>query len=154
MGILFEIELTSDAGEIHGLAMGHVTIVTDDKCVSSKEANQPMMIFVTLSELLDGMTALTSKGGGRFTLVGTDSSFALSFDCERGWLTLRHQRAIVVKAPWKDVRAAVWDEVQRFLDGHGDRFLRADPTSAAVFDDLIRSKAAFAKALDVERRAP
>jgi hypothetical protein len=141
MSVAFGFELIPDSAEVHGLSMGHMTVLVGDRCVSSKDKNQPMMIFVTLSELLDA--AIRVFRGGRATVTGTDSSFEIGFDCTCDIVTLSDRRSIIGKASRIEVVEAIWTETQRFVSEYWEHFSRVDPTSAAAFDDLSLSMRRF-----------
>jgi hypothetical protein len=145
MSISFQIELVTDQGRIHGLDMGHVTVRIGASSVSSKTLGQPMMLFLSLALLLDGVRRVASRGGV-FRFVGVDCSFELVLKATgKTAIAFEHRKLPLGEASRDEVVAALWSEVQRFVGEHQGRFDRDDSSSIAAFDDLAAAMADFAK---------
>ncbi len=76
----FSVSLIDD--DVHEFDLGDIKVSSDDTVISSSEGNcGTMMIFISLSELLYGISSLLkNRKKSRFEFVGTDSSFRLLFE--------------------------------------------------------------------------
>ena len=61
--------------------LGDIEIEIDGQIISSKnkKPNQSMMVFIAISDLLDGLRGMIVNGKKEFVFVGADSSFILLF---------------------------------------------------------------------------
>ncbi len=93
----FDIFLCPIDNEISGLELGGMSIRIKDKEFSTKKGQKPqlMMIFLALSDLLDGLKNLWIGQYDTFNFVGTDSSFTIMFRRKNNVLYITHDNEIV-----------------------------------------------------------
>ncbi|MFE0099527.1 hypothetical protein [Streptomyces sp. NPDC059009] len=130
-----------------GFALGDMEVVGSAGRVTSKghTPDQSMMIFVALSELLDGLRALVEHRRASFRFVGSDSSFRLDFalDGKDGRITTRGGDGIVDESPAAEVLGAAHRAAHAFLDSHRAQLPTQDPArrdlemSLEEFGDFI-----------------
>lgn len=136
----FHFELISAGPAVHGLAMGHLAIHLGAASVSSRERDQPVMIFLSVTHMLDAVRKLVTRGGSSMVL-GVDSSFEVGMRCDRKKATIvfHHGKSVLGEASDKAIAVSLWQEAERFVSAHRDNFDRRNSTSAAVFDDLFQA---------------
>lgn len=67
-----------DDGEPEGFDMGDIKLSSGDQSIdSSDDSRLRMMIYLSITSLIDGLVKL--KDGKSFEFIGVDSSFALLF---------------------------------------------------------------------------
>lgn len=137
--ISFEYELTSEEPTVHGLDMGHLTVQIGSSRASSKERNQSNMVFLTATMALDALATITERGG-RFTILGIDSSFELDVESTKeSTVVFRCANTLIGEVSSGAAARALWRDTSRFVEAHRDRFVLTDATSAAIFDDLAHA---------------
>ena len=73
-----KIEFYED--EIDGFSLADLTIKIDETVFSTKEnVKYKLMIFIVLTDLLDGLTKLIKNEKKEYMLLGISSSFYLKF---------------------------------------------------------------------------
>ena len=80
-------------GSVHEFDMGDMVINVDQAKLSSKGQvpSQSMMIFIAISDLLDGLRIFLMKKKNNFEFIGADSSFRLLFSRgKKGLIRLNH----------------------------------------------------------------
>lgn len=80
-------------GSVHEFDMGEMIINIDGAEVSSKGKvpSQSMMIFVAITDLMDGLRNFFTKKKSDYEFIGTDSSFRLKFSkVKKGGIRLNH----------------------------------------------------------------
>jgi hypothetical protein len=130
------------AGEpASGFELGDLTVVGNrgEATSAGHRPDQGMMIFVSITQLLDGLRVLLDRGKGAYEFVGVDSSFTLDFTLRRDQLTIKRRRTDLDIAPMAETIAALWTAASEFA---------ADPANAlpegdAVRNDLTAALAAF-----------
>lgn len=78
---------------VHEFDMGDMIINIDGAEFSSegKVPSQSMMIFIAITELLDGLRVFLTKKNNNFEFIGADSSFRLLFSrVNKGEIRLNH----------------------------------------------------------------
>ncbi|MCW8879011.1 MAG: hypothetical protein OQJ89_05470 [Kangiellaceae bacterium] len=90
--INFTVEADVD-GSVHEFDMGDMVINIDGAEVSSKGQvpSQSMMIFIAITDLLDGLRSFLIRKKNGFEFIGSDSSFRLRFTrVKKGRIRLTH----------------------------------------------------------------
>ncbi|MFI9105062.1 hypothetical protein ACIGXA_31600 [Streptomyces fildesensis] len=127
-----------------GFDLGHMEVTGSLGSVSSRghSPDQGMMIYLAVSDLLDGLRALVETGRGGFLFIGSDSSFSLKFSLRKdGQLTtMAAGKAAIDVSDVKTVISAVWTAAKEFADVH----LPLLPRDDAGRQDLEMSLAGFA----------
>jgi hypothetical protein len=137
----FRFSRHADGGPANGFDLGNLTLVGNRDTVTSagRRPDQSMMIYVAISDLLDGIRHLLKSGRGTFRFVGADSSFQLAFTLRRGQLTTRHNGADVDTSPVADLVAALWTAAHDFAVDPANTL----PPDDAAGNDLAASLAKF-----------
>jgi hypothetical protein len=146
----FHFETRGSAGGIHGLDLGHVTLSGPTGTATSKgrTPDQAMMLFPSITDLLDGVARLASaKKSAPFRFVGTDCSFSIVFGREKGdRMSLAAGGEKLGTVPVNELVEALWAGVTDLLRRDGSRFDRtADASSEAAFGDFDAAVARFAR---------
>ncbi|MEU3462438.1 hypothetical protein ABZ721_21190 [Streptomyces sp. NPDC006733] len=126
-----------------GFDLGHMEVEGNLGVYSSRAQvpDQAMMIYVSVSLLLDGLRSLVEAGRGGYTFGGVDSSFSLKFSLTKdGTLTTRAPGTPVDRSDVRTVVAAVWAAAREFAAAR----LPGLPPDDAGRQDLEMSLAAFA----------
>jgi hypothetical protein len=124
-------------GPPHGFELGDTEVIGNRGSVSSAghHPDRGHMIYVSVSDLLDGLRALLDRGHGSWQFVGADSSFILNFTLRRGRMTTRAGQQDIDESPAADVASAVWTAA---------RALAEDPATALPPGDPVRADLAAA----------
>jgi len=79
--MMINFTLNSAGSEISGFELGNIDICIDDVEITSRNKfpSQAMMIFVSITDLLDCIRFLIENKKQRITFNATDSSFSLNF---------------------------------------------------------------------------
>ncbi|MFE0099465.1 hypothetical protein [Streptomyces sp. NPDC059009] len=105
-----------------GFALGDMEVMGGGGRATSRghTPDQSMMIFVALSDLLDGLRTLAVRGSGSFHFVGTDSSFRLDFTLGKGdRITTRDgSRLVDAASPATEVLEAAYRSARPFFERH------------------------------------
>ncbi|MCZ4121139.1 hypothetical protein [Streptomyces sp. H39-S7] len=126
-----------------GFDLGHLEVAGNLGSYSSRghAPDQAMMIYVSLSLLLDGLRSLVEAGRGGYAFGGVDSSFSLKFSLTKdGTLTTQAPGTPVDRSDVRTVVAAAWAAAEGFAAAH----LPGLPPDDAGRQDLEMSLAAFA----------
>ncbi|QXE34197.1 hypothetical protein KQY30_07755 [Streptomyces sp. GMY02] len=143
--IHFKFSLRPDQGDPSGFDLGDV-VVTGEGGMSTSAGQSPdqgMMIYLSVSLLLDQMANLVTSSSGSFEFVGADSSFALAF----------RMRGSVVETSGRDgvVGAADSSEFVEELLRAAEEFAASElgglPESDAVREDFSTSLLQFRRGL-------
>ena len=130
------------------LGRGHMTINSNGKVITSKyvEADQSMMIFLSIGDLLDGVRrCCMDKTAREFNFVGADCSFQLSFlRLGTDQIEIRGSRCNLGKFNVCEVTSAINQGVTSFLKSNAHLVKPGDP----VFNDLEKSVADFEGVLE------
>jgi hypothetical protein len=129
-----------------GFDMGDIQVTGNLGTVSSagRRPSQSMMVYLTLSELLSGMSRFAATKSGYYAFTGIDSSFRLNFTLtQKGVLTITEGRTQVAKTDLATLLVSVRNGVEQFLN-HPDNQLDA---ADAVAGDLRDARRAFEAAL-------
>ena len=102
----------------NGFDLGDVRLDAKDGVATSvgHAPDQGMMIYVALTDLLDGLRRLVTTSGREFEFIGTDSSFRLVFRRGTGGrLKVKHRAATIGDATATDVARAALEGASAFL---------------------------------------
>ena len=81
--------------------------------------DQGMMIYVALTDLLDGLQGLLAKSRREFEFIGTDSSFRLVFRHGKGdRLNVKYRGGTIEEAPATEIASAALASAGEFLSNH------------------------------------
>ncbi|MGW0909380.1 hypothetical protein [Streptomyces sp. NPDC002853] len=105
-----------------------------------------MMIFVAVSELLDGLRALVEHKRKSFRFIGSDSSFLLDFALGKDSLitTRGGGERLVDASPAEDVLAAAFEAAESLLLRHREQL----PAQDVARQDLEMSVGALGEFLE------
>ena len=145
--LVFQIEIDKFEEEIDSYSRGHITLQGRHKTISSKisksNTNQSMMIFISLSELLDGICVLLSVPERKtYDFVGVGCSFEFFIvkkDASNLILTTAKNELIDEITSEKFIEI-IWQEVNIFMLNYGDLL-----ESGSVKSDLTNSIEDFKK---------
>ena len=145
-------EVSRHAGEpATGFDLGDIQVSGDQACISSagQRPNQSMMIYVSLGELLDGLSHFAKARLGSYSFHAIDSSFQLDFILTRAGLMKITGRdgTLVAEVSPATCLASVRAGVDRFLGDPENQL----PPSDAVAGDLRASRQVFDAAVDSAR---
>jgi hypothetical protein len=134
--IRFELERhCSDASPPCGFDLGDMTLVLGDQTHTSRAAPRlAMMIYITLSSLLDGVAELLAGERRSYELIAADSSFSFTLTSAKPAIRVSVGRQVLGHASPKDVAEALLAATRAFLID-ANRLPTGDP----VQDDLAES---------------
>lgn len=143
----------ADAPPPSGFDLGHMTLRGTDGTVSScgRRPDQSMMIYLSLSQLLDGLRQLLERGRGTYSFGAVDSSFTLHFRLAKGGtLVTRSGGAggpLIDRFPAAEAAADLAAAATDFTAGA----LPSLPPDDAGAQDLTGSLAEFTAAFGTDR---
>jgi hypothetical protein len=143
--LVFKIEIAEFEEEIDSYTRGHITLQGRHKTISSKlsNKNQSMMIFISLSELLDGICAVLSIPERKtYDFVGVGCSFeffVVKKDASILILTTA-KNELIDEITHRTFIEIIWQEVKIFMLNYGDLL-----ESGSVKSDLTNSLEDFKK---------
>jgi hypothetical protein len=131
-----------------GFDMGDIEVTGNLGTYSSAgwKPSQSMMVYLSLVELLSGMSRFAETKSGHYAFMGVDSSFRLDFALtQAGVLTIigRPRRAPVANTDLATLLVSVRNGVEHFLSHPDNQLAPAD----AVAGDLRDARRAFEAAL-------
>jgi hypothetical protein len=131
-------------GPPHGFDLGDITVIGARGEVTSAghQPDQGMMIYLSVTGLLDGLRSLLGAGRGTYEFVGVDSSFTLEFTLRRDQLTVRTKRTEIDSLPARDVISAVWSAARAIAaDPLPEGDAAGNDVAAALrdFEKLVRN---------------
>ena len=137
-------EVSRHAGEpATGFDLGDIRVSGDQACLSSagQKPNQSMMIYVSLGELLDGLSRFAKARSGSYSFFAIASSFRLDFILTRaGLMRIKGPGdTLIAEVSPATCLASVREGVDRFLADPQNQLPPADP----VAGDLRASRQAF-----------
>ena len=141
-----EIEKIELKEGIDSYTRGHITIQGEHRVISSKEMrnNQSMMIFVSISELLDGIRVFLinpNKKKYHFVGVGCSFQFFIVKQALNKFKITNLKSEIIDEVTQFELVEAIWQEVKAFMLKYGD-FLNE---KEVVKNDLTYSVEEFKK---------
>ncbi|MCG7207145.1 hypothetical protein [Streptomyces arenae] len=125
-----------------GFDLGHMDVRGDRGAVSSRDRTpgQAMMIYLSLSLLLDRLRSFLSGRGRTFTTAAIDSSFSLTFRRRKdGSIETLHDGMVIHRSSAADLASAVHTAAERFAGPP----LPLLPEDDAGREDLEKSLAEF-----------
>jgi hypothetical protein len=134
--IRFEIERhRADAAPPCGFDLGDLTLVVGDQTHTSRVAPRlAMMIYITLSSLLDGVAELLAGERRSYELIAADSSFSFTLTCAKPTIRVSVGRRVLGYAAPKDLAEALLAAARAFLADENRL-----PTEDPVQNDLAES---------------
>ncbi|MFD9027511.1 hypothetical protein [Streptomyces parvulus] len=148
-----EFEFSVDEAETpppSGFDLGHMDVRGSNGSVSSRDRGLggSMMIYLTVTLLLDGLRPFLAGKGRSYESAAVDSSFSLTFTRGRdGVVDTACRGSLVDRSPAADVAAAVHAAAKRFADAH----LHQLPPDDAGREDLQHAVADFERFMDQVR---
>lgn len=138
--ISFMFELLHETGSINGYDLGHLTVQGENFLISSKQKNQNMMIFLSLTDLLYGVKTVLVDSKEEYNFVGTGCSFQFFIKASNDYITLisLDRKQTTNKIDKQYFINQVWNDANHFWQ---DCKPRADFSSSdkVSFDDLERN---------------
>ena len=150
----FRFELVDASERVHGLDLGHITIAAPTGEISSKgrKPDQAMMLFLSISNLLDGVSRVASAAkGATFRFCAVDSSFEIVFARKKGdEIGISCDRKSFGAAPARELVEALWAGVVALCHADSGRLDRhADASSRAAFGDFDASVSDFSRTFNL-----
>lgn len=97
--------------------IGHISLKENNQIISSSISTfQSMMIYIAISDLLDGIIELIKQKCNKFNFIGADSSFG--FDIKRNknnTLTIITQEDKKIITSESEIVNAIWNAILDFL---------------------------------------
>jgi hypothetical protein len=126
--------------EIHEYSLGDIDIYNDDKVLSSSHnARHQMMIFISISDLSQGIESLlTNDAQKNYEFVGTDSSFQLLINRTQGKLSITSSNKKIMNTTHEELVQALWQcwkDTEKYTE-----FISHD---SSVYLDMIDAKSSF-----------
>lgn len=127
-----------------GFDFGDMDVVGDLGSASSTDDGMgAMMIFPSVSMLLDELCALVDRGRGGFDYLGLSSGFSLNFTLMKRRMAVRARRVKIIDGDAGQVLDAVWEAVNEFATRELPLLEADDPGRT----DLEASIASFSRAI-------
>ncbi|CDG36526.1 hypothetical protein CTHBC1_1919 [Acetivibrio thermocellus BC1] len=128
---------------ISGFALGHIDVIFGEKTISSRNKipDQSMMLFVTVTDLLDGYRKfyLSSKIE-EYTCIGADSSFSISFKKANGNnISVEVGGEFLCEVNKNLLAKSIFEASSNFINRYINKLSKDDP----VVEDLITSFSHF-----------
>jgi hypothetical protein len=124
---------------LSGFDLGDIDIIIDGKTISSRGRNpdQSMMLFLTVDDLLDNYRKfLLNKGMNKYTCIGSDSSFAITFiKVKSNNIIVKVDRKLLYKTERKILTKQIFVACEQFLNNYIDKI----PKDDVVMKDLNNS---------------
>ncbi|MCP2262648.1 hypothetical protein LX15_006390 [Streptoalloteichus tenebrarius] len=126
-----------------GYDLGDIEVIGGLGRLSSKGhvPDQGMMVFVAVSDLLDGLRGLLRRGGGSFAFVGADSSFSLSFALRKNRVVTTAGRKKIDESETVEFIGAIRGAVENFMS----RELSGLPADDPMRGDLVAAFEEFGR---------
>lgn len=122
-----------DDGEPEGFDMGDMRLSYGDRSIdSSGDSKLRMMIYLSITSLIDGLVKL--KYGKSFEFTGVDSSFTLLFKIKGEKISIFYRRCFFAEVNYCFFLGVIDRGVDRFLAEEGVSTI--DP----VFEDIEASR--------------
>lgn len=104
--------------------MGYMNIEHGDDVLSSKDLSGRglMMVFFSLTSLLESVFKLNEGKSGKFRFVGEDSSFILSFERMGKKVRIIQDKKVFCEIPFDDFVRVVWGLSESLFSEYGERF--------------------------------
>lgn len=129
----FYISRSEEGGEPEGFDLGDMRLSSGDQGIDSKDDSRlRMMIYLSITSLIDGLVKLKSTKS--FEFIGVDSSFALLFKIKGERLSIFYQGRFFAEASCRVFLGIIDREVDRFLAEEGISIVDS------VFDDMEASR--------------
>jgi hypothetical protein len=118
---------------ISGFELGGISIKINDKEFSSenKKPDQSMMIFIALSDLLNGIRYIWEGKGREFRFVGADSSFTILFRKIKNNVLYLIQEKEIAEVDFKQFKDELYFAIEHFYLSYCDKIASDD---AAIYD--------------------
>lgn len=142
--IKFNIYRNNSSEQASDFDMGDIEFVVDEFVASSR--NTPRfsnMIYITISDLIDGLVKLLS-GEHKYELVAADSSFIVHFKSKNGTVVLIHKNNSSSEILLVDIANAVYNGVHTYLQDD----LNILPIESAARSDFYQSLCSLKEILD------
>jgi hypothetical protein len=129
----FDIFLHPLGDNISGFDLGGISIQINDTEFTSanKKPAQSMMIFIALSDLLDGIRCLWEGKEKEFKFVGADSSFTILFRKDEKNILYLEAGKQIAETDFKEFRDQCYFGIERFYLSYCDKIA---PDDDAIFD--------------------
>ena len=134
-----------------GYELGDMEVIGSSGTASSRGHNpsESMLIYISLSDMLDGLTPLIKRGRGSFKFEGTRSSFSLRFTLKKNHpMVIESGKTVIDESPAMAVASALWSATQEFTHQH----LATLPEHGQVRYVLEESISKFQDALNRQAR--
>jgi len=116
--------------EIDGLSRGHMTIKGEYGMHSSmnQTPDQSMMIFLAISELLDGIRYLVNHPTReQYKFIGMDCSFSFTVKKKKNQiLIIKKSDEIISKTDQSDFIKVLFEEVQKFVNKYESALVKGE----------------------------
>ncbi|MFJ8860362.1 hypothetical protein ACIRD8_18215 [Streptomyces sp. NPDC102451] len=136
---MFEVEFSirSGQGEPSGFDLGDMVIEGEYGAASSGDhvPDQGMMIYPSVTLLLDSLKTLLAGEKKRISFTGTDTSFRLDFKVDKGLVSVSTAGVLLGRSRPEDLSYAVLRSATSFADDSLSRL----PAGDAAQSDLLAS---------------
>lgn len=150
--IEFEIDTSEHESEHDGYSLGDMTLSGRYGSLTSKgkAPDQSMMIFLSITLLLDGINALLDKHASRrsseFEFVAIDSSFNFTLREKSGaFIEIRNRPELIDLVPIREFIDALWSASHEFDKRYG-KYLKEDNPA---FDDWYNALGDFKRVFQI-----
>ena len=112
-----EVEITT-LKDISGFDLGDMTLIGELGNCSSKShiPNQSMMIFISITELLDGIRRFFLNNLKKYEFIATDSSFTVWFiKNKNNIVTISCKKKVISRLAPKKLAISIWKNVGNFI---------------------------------------
>lgn len=146
---MFEFDIELDPYSIYlgidGYSLGDISIKGDYGYLSSSRdtgSNQSVMIFISLSNLLDGITSLNNSK--QYIFKGIDSSFDFYiFKNRKSIIVTDNKRRKIAEAGQKEFIQTVWESFNKFVTKYRASLEDGEAVTIDLSNSIKEFKAQF-----------
>ncbi len=132
---------------IDGFTTANMNIKGDYGFLTSKRDKAPfqdMMIFISLSDLLDSIVNLVKKGAKEYEFVGVDSSFIFFINNKKGsYILSDSSKQVIAKSTEKELVQSIWDGVSNFYNTYRPLVKEVDGAIKDLDNSIEKFKTQF-----------
>lgn len=144
MNVVFQFD-DNDMDEVSGFELGDIIITKGGKqCTSlNREPNQSMMLFITISNLLNQIKKMIKSRKREIIVVGVDSSYTLKITSKKNHYIISDDKCMIKEIEQNELLDSVYQAAKYIWDKYGKHIV-----SDSVQYDFCNALKSYKKLLD------
>ncbi len=124
MNVVFQFD-DNDMDEVSGFELGDIIIIKGDlQCTSlNREPNQSMMLFITISNLLNQINKMIKNRKREILVVGVDSSYILKITSKKNHYIISDDKCMIKGIEQKELLESVYQAAKCIWDKYGKHII-------------------------------